>query len=157
MGKNIVLQALRPMDPGMCVSENYGPLFTKRPLAFRQKTLASRYWFKCNCQACTEDWPTYDTLSNDNLRLRYATELWKLMPSSSAIQAHTEHWPILSPSLFHFSPLTHFTPMSNHTHRPPSHTRLHLRKSDFMYSVLNNFYNPWSITNIQVYGNFQYA
>jgi len=70
VGKNIVLQALRPLDSGMCVSENYGPLFTKRPLAFRQKTLASRYWFKCTCQACNEDWPTYDTLSNDDLRFR---------------------------------------------------------------------------------------
>jgi hypothetical protein len=70
VGKNIVLQALRPLDSGMCVSENYGPLFTKRPLALRQKTLASRYWFKCTCQACNEDWPTYDTLSNDDLRLR---------------------------------------------------------------------------------------
>lgn len=70
VGKNIVLQALRPLDSGMCVSENYGPLFTKHPLAVRQKKLASRYWFKCTCQACDEDWPTYDTLSNDDLRLR---------------------------------------------------------------------------------------
>jgi hypothetical protein len=74
VGKNIVLQALRPLDSGMCVSENYGPLFTNRPLAFRQKTLASRYWFKCTCQACNEDWPTYDTLSNDDLRLRCPTK-----------------------------------------------------------------------------------
>jgi SET and MYND domain-containing protein len=70
VGKNIVLQALRPLETGECVSENYGPTFTKRPLAFRQKTLATRYWFKCSCQACTEDWPTYDSLSSDILRLR---------------------------------------------------------------------------------------
>lgn len=74
VGKNIVLQALRPLETGECVSENYGPTFTKRPLAFRQKTLASRYWFKCSCQACTEDWPTYDTLSSDNFRLRCSTK-----------------------------------------------------------------------------------
>ncbi|XP_021934580.1 SET and MYND domain-containing protein 4 isoform X2 [Zootermopsis nevadensis] len=70
VSKYIVLRAIRPLDTGDCVSENYGPIFTKRPLDFRQRTLCSRYWFKCSCQACTEDWPTYDTLTSDSLRLR---------------------------------------------------------------------------------------
>ncbi|XP_069700412.1 SET and MYND domain-containing protein 4-like [Periplaneta americana] len=74
VGKNIVLQALRPMEAGENVPENYGPVFTKRPLALRQRTLASRYWFKCDCEACIEDWPTYDTLNNDTLRFRCPTK-----------------------------------------------------------------------------------
>ncbi|PSN41945.1 hypothetical protein C0J52_06418 [Blattella germanica] len=74
VGKNIVLRALRPLEPGESVAENYGPIFTKRPISFRQRTLTSRYWFQCACRACKEDWPTYDTLSNDSFRLRCPTK-----------------------------------------------------------------------------------
>ncbi|KAJ9592588.1 hypothetical protein L9F63_015726, partial [Diploptera punctata] len=74
VGKNIVLQALRPLEPGDTVAENYGPVFIKRPLNVRQKTLTSRYWFQCSCKACQENWPTYDTLNNDNFRFRCPTQ-----------------------------------------------------------------------------------
>ncbi|XP_012251654.2 SET and MYND domain-containing protein 4 [Athalia rosae] len=74
VGKSIVIRATRPLKPGEPVAENYGPIFTKRTLMDRQRSLASRYWFRCQCTACKEDWQTFKTLSNDSTRLRCPTE-----------------------------------------------------------------------------------
>ncbi|XP_060521878.1 SET and MYND domain-containing protein 4 [Cylas formicarius] len=57
-GKKIVLTAARPLDANDNVPENYGPIFTRKSLTERQKYLAGRYWFKCGCFACKQDWPT---------------------------------------------------------------------------------------------------
>ncbi|RVE43980.1 hypothetical protein evm_011364, partial [Chilo suppressalis] len=57
-GSKIVLRATRPLSPGDVISENYGPHFLMRSLKDRQRSLACRYWFKCECIACKEDWPT---------------------------------------------------------------------------------------------------
>ncbi|CAG9789007.1 unnamed protein product [Diatraea saccharalis] len=57
-GSKIILRATRPLSPGDVVSENYGPHFLMRSLIDRQRSLACRYWFKCECVACKEDWPT---------------------------------------------------------------------------------------------------
>ncbi|CAH2245193.1 jg260 [Pararge aegeria aegeria] len=56
--QNIVLRAIRPLRPGEIVSENYGPHFLMRGLKERQRMLACRYWFRCECVACKENWPT---------------------------------------------------------------------------------------------------
>ncbi|KAG7313155.1 hypothetical protein JYU34_000246 [Plutella xylostella] len=56
-GRQLVFRATRPVAPGVVVSENYGPHFLSRGLKERQRALASRYWFKCNCRACELDWP----------------------------------------------------------------------------------------------------
>lgn len=64
-GRNIVFRATRPLAPGDVVSENYGPHFMMRGLKERQRALASRYWFKCECVACKEDWPTLKMMSGD--------------------------------------------------------------------------------------------
>lgn len=60
VGKTIVFNAVRPLLPGAPVSENYGPIFTKKNLVERQRSLKSRYWFKCECRACVENWPKLD-------------------------------------------------------------------------------------------------
>ncbi|XP_046145989.1 SET and MYND domain-containing protein 4-like isoform X1 [Osmia bicornis bicornis] len=70
VGRSIVIRAIRRLQPGDVVAENYGPIFTKRTLKERQNTLAGRYWFRCECTACREDWPLFDGLSNDLVRLR---------------------------------------------------------------------------------------
>ncbi|KAL4717714.1 hypothetical protein ACJJTC_000863 [Scirpophaga incertulas] len=57
-GSKIILRATRPLAPGEMVSENYGPHFLMRNVKERQRSLACRYWFKCECTACKEDWPT---------------------------------------------------------------------------------------------------
>lgn len=69
VGTTIVLCAARPIKPGETVSENYGPTFAKQTLQKRQINLQSRYWFKCNCICCIEDWPTLEKLNN-KARLR---------------------------------------------------------------------------------------
>lgn len=69
VGTTIVLSAVRPIQPNEMIAENYGPIFTKQPLQLRQKNLQSRYWFKCACVCCKEDWPILERLSN-KARLR---------------------------------------------------------------------------------------
>lgn len=69
VGRTIVLAASRPLKPGEVVAENYGPIFLKQTLSERQRNLRSRYWFVCECIACTENWRTLDNL-DDKARLR---------------------------------------------------------------------------------------
>ncbi|XP_076278522.1 protein-lysine N-methyltransferase SMYD4 isoform X2 [Lasioglossum baleicum] len=73
-GRSIVIRATRSLRVGDTVAENYGPIFTKRSLEQRRRTLAGRYWFACECTACRENWPGFETLTNDNARLRCPTE-----------------------------------------------------------------------------------
>lgn len=49
---------------GQMVGENYGPIFTKRSLLERSRSLMSRYWFKCECNPCRENWQILDKLNN---------------------------------------------------------------------------------------------
>ncbi|CAH0716358.1 unnamed protein product, partial [Brenthis ino] len=63
--QKIVLRATRPLHPGEEVSENYGPHFLMRSLKERQRMLACRYWFRCECIACKEDWPTLKLMGTE--------------------------------------------------------------------------------------------
>ncbi|KAJ8922977.1 hypothetical protein NQ315_001525 [Exocentrus adspersus] len=60
VGKEIVIKAARLLRPDEVVAENYGPIFTRKCLQERQRSLSSRYWFECRCKACTFNWPTLD-------------------------------------------------------------------------------------------------
>ncbi|KAK5640889.1 hypothetical protein RI129_009436 [Pyrocoelia pectoralis] len=60
VGKKIVVTAVRPLKAGETIGDNYGPIFTRKSLISRQKVLSSRYWFDCRCEACTQDWPSFD-------------------------------------------------------------------------------------------------
>ncbi|XP_075212677.1 protein-lysine N-methyltransferase SMYD4-like [Lycorma delicatula] len=64
-GDKIILKAIRPVAAGEIVSENYGPIFTKKSLSERHRSLLSRYWFNCSCTACNENWPKYEELNED--------------------------------------------------------------------------------------------
>lgn len=70
---SLIFNSIRPHAKGEIIAENYGPIFTKQTLPERQRNLASRYWFKCECQACRENWPVLDKLNN-KCRLRCPTE-----------------------------------------------------------------------------------
>ncbi|XP_043461473.1 SET and MYND domain-containing protein 4-like [Leptopilina heterotoma] len=74
VGRNIVIKALRTLKPGEVVAENYGPIFTKRNLMDRQRTLGGRYWFQCSCIACRENWPTFENMTADSVRLKCPTQ-----------------------------------------------------------------------------------
>lgn len=64
VGSTIVLCATHPLEVGEMVGENYGPIFTKKTLLERSRSLMSRYWFKCECKSCRENWQILDKLSN---------------------------------------------------------------------------------------------
>ncbi|PBC25894.1 SET and MYND domain-containing protein [Apis cerana cerana] len=70
LGRCIVIRAIRSLRPGDVVAENYGPIFTKRNLEERRKNLAGRYWFFCECNACRENWPCLEIMTNDDIKLR---------------------------------------------------------------------------------------
>lgn len=71
VGKKIVIRALRPISVRSVVAENYGPIFTRRILQDRQRSLSSRYWFNCQCEACVKNWPGLDNgLADVSLRIR---------------------------------------------------------------------------------------
>lgn len=76
VGTTIVLCTAHPLQSGESISENYGPVFTKQGLVIRQRNLQSRYWFKCSCIPCKENWPTLDKLNN-KARLRYKRRVIK--------------------------------------------------------------------------------
>ncbi|XP_063838050.1 SET and MYND domain-containing protein 4 [Ostrinia nubilalis] len=73
VGAKIVLQATRPLAAGEMASENYGHHFMMRSLKERQRALACRYWFRCECVACKEDWPTLKQMNSSEtpIYLRY--------------------------------------------------------------------------------------
>lgn len=60
----LIFNSTRPHTKGEVIAENYGPIFTKQTLQERQRNLSARYWFKCECQACRENWPVLDKLNN---------------------------------------------------------------------------------------------
>lgn len=72
-GNSLIFNAIRPHVDGEVVAENYGPVFTKQTLNERQRNLSSRYWFKCTCRACKENWPVYERMSNKS-RIKCSTE-----------------------------------------------------------------------------------
>ncbi|XP_037030405.1 SET and MYND domain-containing protein 4 [Bradysia coprophila] len=74
VGSTIVLCATHPLKPGDMVGENYGPIFTKKTLLERSRSLMSRYWFKCECKCCKENWQILDKLNN-KARLKCTTPL----------------------------------------------------------------------------------
>lgn len=70
---SLIFNSIRPHAKGEVIAENYGPIFTKQTQQERQRNLASRYWFKCECRACSENWSVLDKLNN-KCRLRCPTE-----------------------------------------------------------------------------------
>ncbi|CAL4066114.1 unnamed protein product, partial [Meganyctiphanes norvegica] len=68
-GTKMVLVTIRPIQAGEMVAENYGPRFTRDSLFERQKKLETRYWFKCSCIACNENWPIYDQMKDVKILL----------------------------------------------------------------------------------------
>lgn len=62
-GKTLVFTTTRPLGVGEMASENYGPICTRKTAIERQRALQARYWFKCECRACNENWPILDKMN----------------------------------------------------------------------------------------------
>lgn len=69
-GHSVITRAVRPIAKGELVPENYGPCYTAKPRSDRRLKLVDRYWFECQCEACVEDWPTYDNMDNTRLKFK---------------------------------------------------------------------------------------
>ena len=45
-------------------------MYTQETRDERQAKLKELYWFDCSCDACLENWPTFDKLTTDAIRFR---------------------------------------------------------------------------------------
>ncbi|XP_032793835.2 SET and MYND domain-containing protein 4 [Daphnia magna] len=70
VGDVMIVRAIKSFQRGELVNENYGPIFTQKRRADRQRSLKDRYWFDCRCLPCTEDWPLIGEMTDDTLRFR---------------------------------------------------------------------------------------
>ncbi|XP_065672178.1 SET and MYND domain-containing protein 4 [Hydra vulgaris] len=57
-GDTIVVRAVKHINKGEEISIQYGYTYSLYPKVYRQKELLERYFFKCQCQACSYDWPS---------------------------------------------------------------------------------------------------
>lgn len=62
--------AIRNLKPGEKLSENYGPLYSQNVKEERQRKLKKFYWFDCQCDACTENWPMFGEMSTNEIRFK---------------------------------------------------------------------------------------
>ncbi|XP_037806669.1 SET and MYND domain-containing protein 4 [Lucilia sericata] len=69
-GTTIHINTVKPIEAGLQISENYGPIYTQEERNERQTKLQDLYKFECCCDACLEDWPTFDKLRTDIIRFR---------------------------------------------------------------------------------------
>ncbi|XP_012543048.1 SET and MYND domain-containing protein 4 [Monomorium pharaonis] len=73
IGTTMIVRAIRTINAGEEISENYGPIFTTTPEIERKRKLRVQYWFDCNCEACSGHWPLLDELDPTILRFKCET------------------------------------------------------------------------------------
>ncbi|XP_012553650.2 SET and MYND domain-containing protein 4 [Hydra vulgaris] len=56
-GDIVVVRAIKYINKGEEISIQYGYNYLSYPKGYRQKELLERYFFKCQCQACSYNWP----------------------------------------------------------------------------------------------------
>ncbi len=64
-GSRMTLKALRPLNKGQKVNDNYGPTFYFKEASLRRLELNDRYWFHCECDACKAKWPLLEKLPKE--------------------------------------------------------------------------------------------
>ncbi|XP_043190346.1 SET and MYND domain-containing protein 4-like [Amphibalanus amphitrite] len=72
-GNNVIARAIKNIEKGDLIAENYGPIFTQKPLRERLQYLRERYEFECHCTPCTEMWPTFEEMDNSVLKFKCTT------------------------------------------------------------------------------------
>ena len=69
LGTRCQLRAIRTVNKDEEVFDNYGVVYAVQPIDERQDKLLSQYFFECRCGPCMDDWPKYDQIPNDLLKL----------------------------------------------------------------------------------------
>ncbi|XP_011192734.2 SET and MYND domain-containing protein 4 [Zeugodacus cucurbitae] len=69
-GTTIHVNTIRPIEAGLQIAENYGPIYTQEGREQRQAQLKELYWFDCTCDPCLENWPTFEQMPTDLIRFR---------------------------------------------------------------------------------------
>ena len=67
---HVVVQAIKNIRKGEEICENYGPIFFHSDKEDRVQRLEKQYWFRCECLACQENWPTMHEMTQDVLNFR---------------------------------------------------------------------------------------
>lgn len=63
-GDTNVYQAIQNIKAGEEINVDYGVVFYTNPRLDRHSKLSDQYFFTCQCQACTEDWPLAEQLNS---------------------------------------------------------------------------------------------
>lgn len=69
-GNMVYVCAVKSIEAGLQISENYGPNYTQEERSKRKDHLNNYYLFECSCVACLENWPTFDKLNKGVIRFR---------------------------------------------------------------------------------------
>ncbi|XP_055917831.1 SET and MYND domain-containing protein 4 [Eupeodes corollae] len=69
-GTTIHVNTIKPIESGLQISENYGPMYTQETRETRQAKLKDLYWFECSCDPCLENWPRFEEMKVDVIRFR---------------------------------------------------------------------------------------
>ncbi|SPP73851.1 blast:SET and MYND domain-containing protein 4 [Drosophila guanche] len=69
-GTTIHINSVRPIEAGLPINENYGPIYTQDKREERQAKMKELYWFECCCDACIDNWPLFEDLPRDVIRFR---------------------------------------------------------------------------------------
>ncbi|KAI4479584.1 hypothetical protein M0804_010981 [Polistes exclamans] len=95
IGTTIIVRAIRTIEEGEEISENYGPIFTTMPESVRKRNLRVQYWFDCKCKACIGHWPLLEEI--DPTIFRFKCDSGKSCGNVLPISTNTDEFMINCP------------------------------------------------------------
>ncbi|CAK9802764.1 SET and MYND domain-containing protein 4 [Anthophora plagiata] len=66
-GLTMITRALEPIYPGDQIFTNYGAAYAHTTRSERREKIMQDYFFKCDCIACTNDWPLYNEILRNHI------------------------------------------------------------------------------------------
>ncbi|XP_022915488.1 SET and MYND domain-containing protein 4-like [Onthophagus taurus] len=72
-GTKMIARTVKYIKAGDAIFENYGPIYCTHKYVDRQRKMKERYYFDCQCVPCVENWPLYEQMDEQSLRLKCQT------------------------------------------------------------------------------------
>ncbi|KYB29741.1 SET and MYND domain-containing protein 4 [Tribolium castaneum] len=69
IGNRMIVRTIKPIKAGEIIYENYGPLYTSMDADERRVTLQNRYWFECYCTPCQQEWPLFEYMDPNQIKI----------------------------------------------------------------------------------------